>query len=718
MKWKRFILLIIVLLFTSACGNGNGNLPAETNAPALPAGAPTPEPAPDDRYVRWVATEDRTYPLACADVDYGWGKLCLLGEQDQKPVLLYGGTDPQAIPLDRNYTLAAVGPDVVWLGSEKELLRLDGQGNQTLSLTLSDKVEDMTCDEAGNLWAAHKNALTLVRADGSAETVSLPQGFTAGTLCRLGTGGIGVFASRTKGDAASVYRLSAEEPEPKPLEGAVSWGLIYPGDGFAEYYYYIEPGLEYHLSGGKQLFRFSGGKSTAVFDLAGLDRDGLLQGIYPDGSDFLVLYSAGDTAGLLRLTRTEEEKQIITMARLENNHINSELIDRFNAEHPEYYLVSRLYGDEDELHLDILAGERPDLLSGMCVSTEVYAAKGLLADLYPYLKREPELLADLVPSVLKSLETYGGKLTQLCPDYVLYTCAAPKRYVGDADRWTLADLQRICADNPDLSLWGPERGMKLLDVMLCGILEHFADLENQELRFDTPEFIAYLDFLSDMDQRAQSFSGSFDYGDGEILFCVENFTSVAGESPSAAVSGYVQALAQLDMDALKFVGFPAEGGTGCRINATSLFSVMAGTGNEEAAWTFLRWTLEKSVQEAMTTYIPIRKSVLEAQLKQAGEGTPETTVTRYRDPVGAANGTNTETYTVTVPAVPGLSEAELNLFRDLLDRAEGLYQDARTHPCYELIYRECADFFIGKKTSAETAASIQAKMAIYLAERG
>ena len=714
---KRFslLLLVLVFLFLAACGNGGGeNPPPGTNAPA----PPTPDPVPDTRYVRWTAAEDRTWPLACADVDYGWGKLCLLGEQEGKPVLLYGGTDPQAIPLDWSCSLVAAGPECVWLGAEKDLVCLNSAGVQALSLTLADKAEDLTCDGDGNLWAAHRNALTLVRADGSTETVSLPQGFTAGTLCRLGTGGIGVFASRVKGDAAAAYRVSEGDRDPVPIEGARGWNLVFPADSTAADFYYMDWSPEHTLSEGRQVYRFSGGAGAAFFDLAGLGHEGVLQGIYPAGEDFFVLYTTEDSAGLLRLVRTEEEKQVITIARLESNHINTELIDRFNAEHPEYYLISRSYGDEDELHLDILAGERPDLLSGMCVSTEVYAAKGLLADLYPYLEREPELLADLVPSVLNALETADGKLIQLCPDYVLYTCAAPRQYVGDMDRWTLADLERICAENPGLTLWGPERGLKLLDVMLCAVLDRFACLEKQELYFDSPDFIAFLDLLLEMDQRAAGFSGSYDYGDGDILLCVENITSVSGESMTAAVSSFVHALTQLDMDVLRFIGFPAEGGTGCRINATSLFSVLAGTGNEEAAWAFLRWTLEESVQETMTTYIPIRKTVLEAQLKQAGEGTPETVVTRYRDPEGAAAGTNTETYTVTLPAVPGLTEAELALFRDLLDRVEGLYQDARIHPCYELIYRECAGLFNGQKTSAETAASIQAKMAIYLAERG
>ena len=707
---KRIVLLLFVfiLLFLAACGNGGGpNTPASLS----------PEPTPDTRYVRWVVGEDYTYSLACTDLDYGWSSLCFLGEQEEKPVLLYGSFSPQTFSLDRSYALVAAGKGEVWLAGDKDLVRLDAQGKQTLSLTLSDKAEDMTCDRDGNLWAMHKYSLTLVHSDGSVEAVALPQGFTAGTLCRLGTGGIGVFASRIKGDVSPAYQVSDKDRDPVPIKGARSWSQVFPADGTAADFYYMVWSPEHTLGEGSQVFRFSDGEGAAFFDLAGLGHDGVLRGIYPAGEDFFVLYSTEDSAGLLRLIRTEQEKQVITMARLESNHINTELIDRFNAENPEYYLVSRSYGNEDELHLDILAGERPDLLSGMCVSTEVYAAKGLLVDLYPWLEREPELKADLVPSVLKALETGGGKLTQLCPDYVLYTCAAPRRYVGDADRWTLANLERICAENPELTLWGPERGQKLLDIMLCAVLDRFADLEKQELHFDSPDFIAFLDFLAEMDQRAAGFSGSYDYADGDILLCVENITSVAGESMTAAVASFVHALTQLDMEVLHFVGFPAEGGTGCRLNATSLFSVMEGTGNEDAAWAFLRWTLEEKVQENMTTYIPIRKSVLEAQLQRAGEGTPETVVTRYRDPEGAATGTNTETYTVTLPAVPGLTESELELFRDLLDRAEGMYQDARIHPCYELISRECTGLFYGQKTAAETAASIQSKMTIYLAER-
>ena len=75
------------------------------------------------------------------------------------------------------------------------------------------------------------------------------------------------------------------------------------------------------------------------------------------------------------------------------------------------------------------------------------------------------------------------------------------------------------------------------------------------------------------------------------------------------------------------------------------------------------------------------------------------------------------TETVTIPAVSGLTDEQITAFWKSLEDIEGLYYDEMNHPCYALIYNELRDFFNGKKTAAETAASIQSKMAIYLAER-
>ena len=87
---KRLIplLLVFLFLFAAACGNTPPS-PAGTDSPAASA-PPAPEPTPDARYVRWAVTEDYTWALTCTDLDYGWSALCLLGERDGQPILLYG----------------------------------------------------------------------------------------------------------------------------------------------------------------------------------------------------------------------------------------------------------------------------------------------------------------------------------------------------------------------------------------------------------------------------------------------------------------------------------------------------------------------------------------------------------------------------------------------------------------------------------------------------
>ncbi len=113
----------------------------------------------------------------------------------------------------------------------------------------------------------------------------------------------------------------------------------------------------------------------------------------------------------------------------------------------------------------------------------------------------------------------------------------------------------------------------------------------------------------------------------------------------------------------------------------------------------------------------MRQCLLEAQLEKLKDGIPEKTVTQFVDPVGAAAGTNTETVTYTLPAVPPPTDEQMATIRRLLEGVEGVHEETITHPCYYIVWEECTKLFNGAKSPEDTAKAIQERLSIFLAER-
>ncbi|MBR3556634.1 MAG: extracellular solute-binding protein [Oscillospiraceae bacterium] len=711
--WKSALLSVILLLLLSACGKAEPPQPTPGASPA-PGASPepgeSPVPAADTRYLRYDAAEEARFDLSYEDHSFTGTELILLGQRKKENLLLrfpLAGGETTEIPLDKAYKQAAAGPDCLWLGNMMELVRFTPDGQKTLSLTFQEKIEDLLCDEAGRLYVAHRNSLTLVSDAGETESIPFPKDYTGGTLLRLGSGEIAVFASRVKGEVARFQRVSSDALQPLNV-GDASVGVVASGDAAADFYY-LEWTNNSQLSEARQVYRVSGGAASPVFDLSGAGREGKVRGFCPAGKGFLLIYGGDEDTGLLRFTPTEAEKKVLTLARLNTNGRVTELIARFNRENPEYYLDTReYYGTEDEqleaLELDILAGDRPDILDTIGVSVEVFEAKGLLRDLYSMIDADPTIRReDLVPSVLHALESESGALYQLWPVFTLWTCAEPKVFVGDMDRWTLEDMYRICEENPALTLrgnYGDQRA--LLDNTLPGAVDRFADFETGELNFDSPDFVSFLTFQLEMCRRA------IDYTGGEYLLHVNSFLTA---------DDFALGLTLAEEQGLQFTGFPCSGGTGQLCFGYYSFSIFEGTGNEEEAWAFMRWFLSEEVMESLDLGMPLRQSVLEAQLEILKNGTPERTVTQFVDPEAAAAGTNTETVTYTIPAVDPLTEEQMATVRRMLDGIEGVYGDSESHPVYFAIWEEYAKLYKGARTAEETAKAIQDRFRIYLAER-
>ena len=707
MKKLWLLMLSFTLILLVSCGKAE---PSQPTPGASAAPGESPVPAADTRYLRYDATEAAQFDISYADHSFTETELILLGQRKKENLLLrvpLAGGDAVELTLDKAYNQAAAGPDCLWLGDRMELVRLDAAGQQTLSLTFQDMIEDLLCDETGRLYVAQRNSLTLVSETGETESIAFPNGFTGGTLLRLGSGKIAVCASRIRGEVARFQSVSGGALVPLDV-GDASIGVVASGDAAADFYY-LEWTYSSRLSEANRVFRFSGGASAPIFDLSGTSREGKVRGFCPDGKDFLLVYGGDEDTGLLRFTPTEAEKKVLTVARLQKNHFITDLIARYNRENQEYYLVNRQYfGTNEEeqleqLELDILTGDRPDLLDTMLTNLEVYGAKGLLRDLYPMIDADPTIRReDFVPSVLRALESESGALYLLWPEFALWSCAEPKTFVGDMESWTLEDMYRICEENPELTLYGNYGNARsYLDFTLTGIMDRFADFETGELHFDDPEFVRFLNFQLEMCRRAREYVG------GEYLLYVNHFYTV---------DDFALGLTVAEAQGLQFTGFPCYGGTGHRCHGEISFAIVEGTGNEEDAWAFFSWFLSEEMQEEMER-LPMRQRVLEARLETLEKGTPERTVTRFVDPEAAAAGTNSETVTYTIPAMPGMTEEEFAVVRRLLDGIEGIYDDTTINPCYNIVWEEYTNLYKGAKSAEDTAKAIQDRLSIFVAER-
>lgn len=703
MKKRIFTLFLSFCLLAGCAPSGNTN-------PSGSGSSGTNGASPELGYAVYDVADSKEFSLTCIDVGYAKGVVWLLGTDE---LLRYDAAsgDTATLPLTEEYNQLAAAPDGVWLAKDAELTKLDADGNTLAALSLAEKPSDIVCDAAGVLYAAQKKTVALVTADGNTGEISTPDGYTPGTLCALGGGDAAVFASRLKSEQPGILRLSAAEKTAKPFDGEEpSFPYFFPGDGNGDYYYVKSSKYEL-LSEGKQVFHYSEGKSSLIFDLAGLGYDGRLRGIFPLDRDFLVVYSTADTVGVLRLVRTERTKKILTIARAESNGQLLMLIARFNSASRDTYIVSKFYDDENgeqRLYMDFLAGERPDILSLNGLTPEVFAAKGLLVDLYPMLDKSERISRqDLQQSILRVLESSDGGLYELCPSYALSTCAIDRQYIGDDRHMYLDELYAACEANPELTLYGDQRGYAVLNFLLSSVFYDFADLEKRELRFDSPEFIRFLELVKEMDERAKDFTGDYSYTDGNVLLCPLTITEVE----------HYRTILQLDeMKRLAITGFPSNSGTGCLITAPMQFGIVAGTGNEEAAWEFFEYMLSEA-EQVQQPMLPICVSALESQITAVGEDVPAHSETRYVDPYGAKAGTNMETETVQIPETAGLTEQEIADFRQILDSVELVYNERMTNPCFGIVYEECRGLLTGERDAEATAKAIQSKMELYLAER-
>lgn len=370
----------------------------------------------------------------------------------------------------------------------------------------------------------------------------------------------------------------------------------------------------------------------------------------------------------------------------------------YNENNEEYRIrvIDRDYSSEDEdneesvtdfikkNHVDIIALNDRDEIKEL-------AKSGLIVSLDPFIEADKEInLEDYFENII-STGRYKKKLYAIPGEAALDTMVMRKSDAEGLIGWNVADFEKYVSSQSDgyKTLYGYGR-RSLLNFLLDIRSDEF--FKGKKCNFDTQCFYDVLE-----ETKKYSF---FDYFQGGYDEQVDAF-SINGatiDSPSWAfnLSEYNYEKNVVFKEPISLVGVPSSTGGGNILHAWPYIAICKDSGNEDAAWQFVRYFLSDDYYDIWCRgRIPAKIS---AYYRQADE------MEEYEWWIHG------EFVNVNPP-----TKEDVNEFYNYIIEAKPLEKESPVDDeMFEIIYEEATPFFKGKETVEEVAAVIQEKVSGYL----
>lgn len=421
-------------------------------------------------------------------------------------------------------------------------------------------------------------------------------------------------------------------------------------------------------------------------------------------------------------------KQSLTLATQYLGYEAKNSIIEFNRRNDKYRIdvidYSEYNTEEDytagttKMKTEIMAGNVPDMIDLSSMPVTLFASKGILEDLYPYIDRDFNR-SDYFENVLKACEV-NGKLYTTIPGFSVSTLVGASSVVGDTPGWTYDEFNAALASMPEgcTALEKYTTRDQILNTCLGLDIQDFVNWETGEVNFNNEEFMDLLKF-------AKSFPETFDW---------ENFDYSDEKSTAQRIASGEQMLEMVSVYSIDdimysgndfggipttYVGYPTNNGTGNMIYVDSGFAMTSACSDKEAAWSFLKIFFSEDYQKTIYN-LPIIRSLFEKQLSKAM--TPNYVKDKDGNIVVDENGEKKMAPRYTVQNAKGewediycLSEQQGNALRELVETTTK--KASNDEAISSIVREEAAAFFSGQKSVEEIAKLIQSKANIYVNEQ-
>ena len=396
-----------------------------------------------------------------------------------------------------------------------------------------------------------------------------------------------------------------------------------------------------------------------------------------------------------------KQKSVLTLATVNPGGQTIAQVREFNRSNSEYQVeildFSSLLDSGSYMDLfttwntAIAAGDTPDMIDFSNLPWHSFADRGMLLDLNTILPQE-----DILLWLWKSVSYHGANYT-FPGCFTVETLVGKQLKLGDRQHWTVQEFLAL-ADSSDISMFSGMSRELFLFYMEQYLLDAFLDEETKTCSFDSEEFRSLLDYAATLADTE------------ELGFEVENSMLLIRRDLALAEPVILSNIEQMHSaesytvgEPLAWIGWPGPNGTKVRPDAE--IAVFKNTDHADGAAAFLHFLLSDTSQTVLGRFaFPMTASAFESEIAAAMEARST------NDPDLATEFTVDGTV---YPVVP-LSEEDAARYETFFENISA--QIYYPWQAANILEAECGALWAGERTAAETAAQIQSRMELYLAE--
>ena len=421
------------------------------------------------------------------------------------------------------------------------------------------------------------------------------------------------------------------------------------------------------------------------------------------------------------------EKTVLTLASISNNYYLREYVSQFNRTSTTCRIVYKPYYTQTvdfspggyqqgmtRLLTELSAGTPPDLLYVDYLPVLRFGAMGMLEDLWPYIENDLELGREAVMEHVLECAQQDDKLYMVFDTFVINTVVGSKAVVGDHISWTLDDLRTALATMPEgCAIFSPySTKLETLRNIIYADLGSYVDWENGACSFDSEEFKDVLSFCNEMETEQGGWAQWYTLvPEGrEMLLddALRNFIRI--QEHEAIFEGEVS-----------YVGYPrSDGECGSSFSIINPIAMTTACKDKDGAWSFLRQLLLPQELpkdtfgdvDVSNAAFPVNRESFEALLEESMK-LNSSTDEEDRPPKGMSVGGADELvfdliYTPT-------TQAQYDQIMELYNAISTVYTEDSA--LWEIISEQVQPYFAGDKSVDEAARLIQSRTELYVNER-